>query len=188
MSRTPLIDVAHLTPDTASPASADLLLSAKARTGFLPNMYGFMAQHPAILGGYLASYDAFRTDSGFAPAEQEVVFLTISRTNGCTYCMAAHSMIADKRSGVPADALAALRAGDPLPDARLNALSVFAQAMVEKRGRVDRTDLDAFLAEGFTQDQVLAIIIAIAAKTFSNYVNHLTDPDVDGVFEPYRMG
>jgi len=81
-------------------------------------MYGYMGRLPGVLLGYLSTYDSFRKTAGFVPAEQEVVFLTISRTNGCTYCMAAHSMIADKMSGVAPDVLAALRAGQILPDAK----------------------------------------------------------------------
>jgi len=188
MTAAALLDLQPLTPETATGESAELLASAKARMGYLPNMYGYMALHPAILGGYIAAYDAFRKTAVFTPAEQETVFLSISRVNGCDYCMAAHSMIADKRSGVPAQALAALRDGTPIEDTRLQALATFTRIMVEKRGLPDKDEVAAFLAAGFTQQQVLGLILAIAAKTFSNFVNHLAGTELDAGFAPYRFG
>lgn len=187
MANAALIDIDQLTLETATGEAATLLAGAKAKLGFLPNMYGYMAQVPAVLDGYLRGYAAFRETSGFTPAEQETVFLTISRVNGCTYCTAAHSMIADKKSGVPADALAALRAGLPVPDAKLNAVAVFTQSMVENRGAPSQAEVDAFLAAGYTPQHVLGIVLAIGVKTYSNYVNHLAGTEVDAVFAAYKV-
>jgi AhpD family alkylhydroperoxidase len=64
-------------------------------------MYAVMANSPGLLETCMDGYDRFREDSGLAPAGQEVVFLTISRTNGCEYCVAAHSLIAGQLSKVP---------------------------------------------------------------------------------------
>ncbi len=53
--------------------------------GMVPNMYGLMANSPGLLATYLDGYQRFRSASGFAPAEQETVLLTISRFNECDY-------------------------------------------------------------------------------------------------------
>ncbi len=145
-----------------------------------------MANLRGVLAGYLSTYKDFRETAGFSPAEQETVFLTISRVNGCTYRTAAHSMIADKKSGVPADSLAALRDGSDLPDAKLDAVAEFTEAMVVSRGNPGRDAVNAFLAAGFEEKQVLGVL-AIACKTFSNYVNHLAGTPVDDVFAPYKV-
>lgn len=115
------------------------------------------------------------------------MFLTISRVNGCTYCTAAHSMIADKKSGVPVDSLAALRAGIDLPDDKLQAVASFTEAMVLARGNPGKPVVDAFLAAGYGEQQILGVVLAIACKTFSNYVNQLGGTPVDPVFAPYKM-
>lgn len=187
MTRTSLLGMKPETLDTATGEAHALLAGAKAKLGFLPNMYGYMAKLPPILAGYLSTYDAFRTEAGFTPAEQETVFLTISRVNGCTYCTAAHSMIADKWSGVPADSLAALRAGEVLPDAKLQALAAFTESMVLSRGNPGKAAVEAFLAAGYTEQHALGVVLAIACKTFSNYVNHLGGTPVDDVFASYRV-
>ena len=48
--------------------------------GFIPNMDANMANVPAVLSTYLHGYGLFRKESGFQPAEQEVVFLAINKT------------------------------------------------------------------------------------------------------------
>lgn len=71
-------------------------------------------------------------------------------------------------------------------DAKLQALSVFTRVMVASRGKPTRQDLQVFLAAGFSERQVLEIILAIAVKTISNYSNHVFHTDVDPVFAGYR--
>ncbi|RCE49450.1 alkylhydroperoxidase, partial [Escherichia coli] len=106
-------------PPAAQGPQKEILDLAIKQVGFLPNMYANMANAPAVLSTYLHGYALFRSESGLTPAEQEVVFLSVSQVNGCTYCTAAHSMLADKKSGGSAPVLAAIRAGAPIPDERL---------------------------------------------------------------------
>lgn len=176
------MQLAPQTLDTADAKARPLLEEANAKLGFVPRMYEGMAKAPGVLDTYLRGYELFRQDSGFAPPEQEVVFLTISRLNGCDYCMSAHSMLADKMSQVPADVLEALRHDTPIPDARLAALSRFTRVMFETRGKPGRDDVQAFLDAGFAEQQVLQIVLALAVKTLSNYANHVNHPELDDAF------
>ncbi|MDY7115021.1 carboxymuconolactone decarboxylase family protein [Halomonas sp. SSL-5] len=170
------------TLDNADAKARPLLEGANQKMGFVPNMYEGMAKAPGVLSTYLHGYELFRNDSGFTPPEQEVIFLTISRLNGCGYCMAAHSMLADKMSKVPAEVLEAIRAGKPIPDARLAALAEFTRVMFESRGMPGETDVEAFLAAGFEEQQVLQIVLALAVKTLSNYANHVNHTELDDAF------
>lgn len=187
MSKPSLISVELKTPDTAAGAAASILAGARDQLGFVPNMYAAMANAPAILEHYTASYTVFREATGFTPAEQETVFLTISEANGCRYCVAAHSMLADMMAGVPKDALNALRMGDTPADQRLGALSEFTRRMTVLRGAVEQDDVDRFLAAGFTNQHVFGVILAIACKTFSNYTNHLVETEVDAPMAAYAL-
>ncbi|MEW6590946.1 MAG: carboxymuconolactone decarboxylase family protein [Pseudomonadota bacterium] len=166
----------------AEPLAADRLRAAQATLGFVPNMYGVMANSPGLFDTYVHGYEHFRARSGFSPTEQEVVLLAISRENGCTYCVAAHSFIADKLSGVPEAVTDAIRDGRPIPDARLAALHDFTRTLVVKRGLPDKSDVAAFLAAGYPERHVLEIVLAIAVKTLSNYANHLFHTPVDAAF------
>ena len=163
------------------PAIAAVLVEVKAQTGRIPNMYARMANVPGLLETYLAGYAALRQHSGFSPGEQQIVFLAISRANGCAYCVAVHSGLADMAK-VPTEVTDALRAGEPLPDARLEALASFVTTMVDTRGLPSQADVDAFLAAGFQESDILQVVLAIAVKTISNYTNHLFRTPVDDAF------
>lgn len=174
------------TIESAAPAARPILEAAKARTGMVPNMYARMANLPALLSTYVQAQESFRTQAGFTPPEQEVVLLTISRENGCDYCMGAHSMIGEKMSKVPPDVLEAIRAGTAIPDRKLAALAAFTKAMVLKRGSPSPDDAQAFLQSGYTEEHILAVILAIAVKTISNYANHVFHTPLDAAFAKYE--
>ncbi|CAG4927258.1 unnamed protein product [Acidocella sp. C78] len=181
------LNLPALTLETALPAPRAVLEKAKAQVGFIPNMYANMANSPGFLETYLDGYARFRADSGMTPVEQEVVFLVISRANGCGYCTAAHSMIADKMSKVPADVLAALREGRTIADAKLAELARFTQVIFDTRGRPTQQDLESFRAAGYADRHALEIVLAMAVKTLSNYANHLFHTEVDNMFADYKL-
>lgn len=174
-----------VTLENADDKSRPVLDRALKEVGFIPNMYTYMVNSPVLLVTYLHGYGLFRKESAFSPAEQEVVFLAISRENECHYCVAAHSMLADKKSNVPADVTNAIRDGRDIQDNKLRRLATFTRRMVESRGRPGPADIDAFIAAGYTERHILDIILAIAVKTLSNYSNHLFHTPVDDMFKAY---
>ncbi len=166
-----------------APADAKPLLdAATAQLGFVPNMYAAMAHSPGLLATYFDGYDRFRKQSGFSPVEQEVIFLTISRENGCAYCVSAHSMVAEVMSKVPEAVIEALRNDQQILDAKLAELSRFTRVLVSSRGLPGNRDVQLFLDAGYSERQVLEIILAIAVKTLSNYTNHLFHTPLDQAF------
>lgn len=182
LENTPPVD-----PPTAEGAQKQVLDKAQAQLGFIPNMYANMANAPAVLDTYLHGYSLFRTESGFTPPEQEVVFLAASRANGCDYCTAAHSMIADMKSKVPKDTLEAIRAGSEIPDARLAALYRLTTEMVRTHGLPAAKLVQDFLAAGFSERQFLYVVLALAVKTLSNFSNHAMATQLDARFAAYRV-
>lgn len=171
--------------DTAPEGSRTILEESLAQIGRIPNMFGLMANSPGLLQTYRIGYDAFRAESGFSKPEQEVVLLAISRFHECTYCVAVHSSIADTNK-VPHEVTTAIRNGTAIADAKLEVLRSFTTVMVASRGKPNSDDLDRFLSIGFTELQVLEIILAIAVKTISNYSNHLFDTELDSGFSARR--
>jgi uncharacterized peroxidase-related enzyme len=166
----------------AEPLAAERMQEAQRTLKFVPNMYRVMANSPGLLDTYLHRYARFRELSGFTPAEQEVVLLAISRENGCSYCVGAHSFLADAMSGVPAPVTDAIRDGTPIPDKRLAVLHDFTRRLVQTRGLPTREDVQGFLAAGYSERQILEIVLAIAVKTLSNYANHLFHTPLDDLF------
>lgn len=165
-----------------SEISQGIFDNAKKALGFVPNMYLKMGNNPALLDAYIYAYTTFRANSGFNPAEQEVVFLSVAYENNCEYCMAAHSFIADKMSKVPTAVTDAIREGKQVPDTKFAVLSKLTRSLTANRGNVSQAEIDEFLAEGYTETHVLGIIAGIAVKTISNYSNHNTNPELDAAF------
>lgn len=176
------LELERVAIEKAEPLARTTLETAQQKLGLIPNMYAYMANAPGLLETYRSGYELFRQGSGFTPVEQEVIFLSISYENGCEYCMAAHSFLADVQSKVPAEVTEALRKGTDIPDVRLRALSRFTRILVQKRGRPRKADLDFFRAAGYKDAHVLQIILAIGVKTLSNYTNHLCGTPVDNAF------
>ncbi len=176
----------HLIPiaiNDAEPQAKVVLEKALEQVGFIPNMYSNMANMPGLLDTYLTGYKAFRDQSEFSSAEQEVVFLTISRENECHYCIAAHSLLADTMSGVPIAITNAIRDGSAIDDPKLSVLHDFTHHMLTTQGKPCNDNARIFLNAGYSEKQILAIILAISVKTLSNYSNHIFDTELDAMFQ-----
>ncbi|MEM6638605.1 MAG: carboxymuconolactone decarboxylase family protein [Pseudomonadota bacterium] len=169
------------TIESAPDAARPVLEGARKSLGFVPNLYARLAESPSALHAYLDLGKRFESSS-LSPTEQQVVSLTASAINGCEFCVAAHSVIAKNMVGVEASIVDAIRAGEDIADARLNALATFTSAVVRERGWVAGAATDAFLAAGFTPQQALDVVLGVTMKTLSNYANHLTETPVNAEF------
>jgi AhpD family alkylhydroperoxidase len=166
------------TPDTAPEAARATLAGIKAGWGFVPNLHARLAEAPVTLDAYGQLFDAV-SRTGFSPAEQQVAFLTVSAIHECEYCVSGHSVLA-KNAGLDGAAIEALREGGRLADAKLEALRAYTAALVNLRGRVPPAVLQEFLDAGYSSRQALELLVVVAAKTISNYANHLTGTPLDG--------
>jgi uncharacterized peroxidase-related enzyme len=167
-------------PQSAPEAARETLQNVKSKYGFVPNLMGVLAAAPPALKAY-ATLSGLLDQTSFSPVERQILLLTVSRENGCHYCMSAHTASA-KASGVPDDVVEALRADRALPDTKLEALRRSTVQVLETHGHPSAEDLQAFSEAGFKQAQVLEVLLAIAMKTLSNYTNHIADTPLDDAF------
>jgi len=165
----------------SAPAEArSELQSVQEKYGFLPNLMGVMAHAPPLLKAYLTLNQLFEQTS-LSPVEQQVVILTISERNRCEYCVAAHTMSA-RMHKVPHGVIESIRSGKPIADDRLDALRSLTVEIVETRGWPSKAAVDDFLSAGFTESQVLELVLAVGMKTLSNYTNHIAHTPLDSQF------
>ena len=172
----------HTIESAAESVKADLQ-AAQAAYGSIPNLYRGLANNPASLKMYLAFNEVLKDLGSLTPVEQQVVYLTVSAENACTYCVAAHSALASMVK-IPQDILAELRDQKTLSDPKLNALRNFTLAEMEHRGWVPEQALNDFVAAGYEQCHVLEVITILAQKTMSNYFNHMAQTPLDDMFKP----
>ncbi len=169
------------TTQTAQAPAAEMLGEIEKAYGFIPNLYGVFAESPATLRAYMSLGKIF-DESSFSATERQLIILAVSRLNGCSYCVAAHSVVAGMQK-VPDDVIDAIRNDQPIADSKLQALRVFAITVVEKRGWVTESDVIAFLGAGYTKAQILEVVLGVTFKTLSNYTNHMADTPLDDAFE-----
>lgn len=167
----------HSAPEEVAPA----LERTKKSLGFIPNMYGVMAESPQLFNSYHTLSEQFQ-HSSLSKEAKHVVFLTVSRQNSCHYCMAAHSTMAHQAKVDP-EAINAIRDDKPVPDESLEAVRSFTQAVITNQGWVPEDETDRLLAAGYGQRQILDIVLGVAMKTLSNYTNHFAHTPVDKAFE-----
>jgi uncharacterized peroxidase-related enzyme len=168
------------TKETAPEASRATLEVTAKKYGFLPNLFGVLAESPTAVQAYAAINQALE-QSALSPVEQQVVALTVSTANDCAYCVGAHSTVA-QMVRMPGDVLAALREQRPLPDRKLNALRTLVLSVIYHRGWVPKEDLEQLVKAGYTQRHVLDVLTLVALKTLSNYVNHIAHTPLDSRF------
>ena len=171
------------TQETAQEASKPSLDKAQKAYGFVPGLLGVLAEAPKALEAYQVLGKLF-SETSLTTTEQHVVWLTINYENDCGYCVPAHTGLA-KLDGVPDGVIEALRNGTSIADPTLEALRTFTVRVVQKRGWVTDHDVQAFLDAGYTQQQILEVILGMAHKVISNYTNHVAETPVDAVFKKF---
>jgi uncharacterized peroxidase-related enzyme len=170
------------TRGTAPDGSRDALAALEQNIGFIPNLAATIADAPVAMASFVAQQSALR-GSTLTAQEREVVGLTVSAHNRCRYSLAAHATFALGAGATPA-VVSALRAGDPVPDGRLEALHAFTQAVLDRRGHVAAGDVDALIDAGFTREQLLEALTQLAYTTLANLVANVADTPVDAAFAP----
>lgn len=171
----------HTTATAPKDAQANLQ-AAEKKMGFLPNIFAKMAEAPALLDAYL-TLDGIYANTSLSPVEQQAALLAISADNRCEFCVAAHTG-GIKKAGADDETIKDLRARTSPNDTKLAAVSRFARHLNTQRGWAEQAELDAFLAAGFTQQQVLELVIACALKTLSNYTNHVAGTPLNEELKP----
>lgn len=166
---------------TTAPNDSQAILDATEKLyGFIPNLYGVLAESPTAIDAYAAINQAL-TKSKLSPIEQQIVLITISAENNCEYCVGAHSAISSMVE-MPEAMLSELRQQQSLSNDKFDALRHFALLVVNNKGWVSEIDIQVFLEAGYDKRHVLDVITMVALKTLSNYVNHIAETPLDEQF------
>ncbi len=169
------------TIETAPQASKQTLTAIQKGFGFVPNLMATFANSPAVLNGYTAM-DAAWEKSSLTPKERQLILLTASVQNSCNYCKAAHSTVLKSMMKVDAELVANVRDGKSISDPKLNALVSFTREVVSERGYVSENTKNEFLRQGYSEVQMMEVIVGVALKTVSNYIDHLNPVEIDQAF------
>ncbi len=147
----------------------------KKMAGFVPNLYAYYANNETALTDYLALQNRKTT---ITSKEREVINLVTSQVNGCRYCQSAHTVLG-KMNGFTDEQVLEIRSGSALFDTKLNALVEFTKAVAENRGKITIDAKEAFFDAGYTEANMIDIVMVIGDKTISNYLHNITDIEID---------
>jgi AhpD family alkylhydroperoxidase len=171
------------TIDSAPEASKPALRDMQAAFGIVPNIAGAMATSPVLINSLVGLFGRVHGGS-FTEAQIQTLLLTNAVTNACSWAVAFHTALALKE-GLDRVEVDGIRTGRSPKDSKLGALSTLARTLIEKRGRIDNQDREAFLAAGFGKDHLLEVIAVVAASTITNYTGNVTNPPLEALFQAH---
>lgn len=148
--------------------------------GFVPNLYAYYGKNETALADYLALQNRKST---LKAKEREVVNLITSQINGCRYCQLAHTVLG-KMNGFTDEQVLELRKGNASFDSKLDALVKFTASVVENKGNATQEAKDAFFAAGYTEVNMIDVVIVVGDKIISNYIHNLTGFAIDFPLAP----
>ena len=161
-----------------SPEASRASLNAVAKSlGSVPNLFRLVGNSPAALKGYLG-LSAAVSASTLDAKTQERIALAVAQTNGCDYCLSAHTYLGRNIAKLDDAEITANRNGSS-NDIKAAAAVRFAAQVVKSRGHVSNEEVAAVKAAGFVDAQVIDIVLAVALNTFTNYVNEVAKTEID---------
>ncbi len=143
--------------------------------GFVPNLYAYFAKNETALGDYLGLQNRKST---LKAKEREVINLVTSQVNGCRYCQSAHTVLGGMNGFTPEQILE-IRQGTAAFDSKLDALAKFTQSTTANKGNATQEAKDAFFAAGYTEANLIDVVMVIGDKIISNYIHNLTGFPID---------
>src|SRR5260370_17175353 len=141
-------------PAQATGMSKELLTALQNKIKSVPNLAKALANSPAALKAWMEFDSALDKGSLNAKLRQEIA-LAVGQKNGCEYCVSAHTAIG-KFAGLTDQQILNSRPGQGTSPKDTAALT-FARELLEKRGQVPASSIQAFPDQGFTSRAIAAL-------------------------------
>jgi uncharacterized peroxidase-related enzyme len=162
----------------ASPAASQPFLEAvQKQLGSVPNLFRVAGNSPAALEGYLGMSGALAKGALPAPTRERIA-LAVAEVNGCNYCLSAHTWLGKNLAKLDDAEIAANRAGTS-NDVKADAAVRFAVLVTRARGHVDGASVQAVRASGYSDAQIVEIVMHVALNTWTNYLNEVAATEID---------
>jgi len=171
-------------PSSASGRTKEVLDQVHKKFGMVPNVIRGLANSPAAAQAYLNLGDAL--SHGLLPAKvREQIALVVAQSNGCQYCLSAHSAVG-KMLGLQDKEIADSREARS-SDTKTKTILSFARTLVEERGNVDDADLHDVRAAGVSDGEIAEIVANVAQNILTNYFNHVAETEIDFPQVPLKL-
>jgi uncharacterized peroxidase-related enzyme len=164
ISRFPVVELADMEPDLRERIGV-----IAEKSGFVPNVFLALGHRPAELRAFLDQHDALMDRSnGLSKAERELVVVSTSGANHCTYCMVAHGAILRVRDKDPyADRVGMNPFGTELSPRR-RVIVDLALSLTRSPELFTQNDIDRAVTAGLTREEVWDVGAITAFFAMSN--------------------
>ncbi len=165
-----------VTPAQATGRTKELYAAIEGAIGMVPNIYQGLGNSPTALEGVLHT-DSLLKKGQLNGAEIEAIKLAVSEAYGCTYCLAAHTLLGKKAGLTDADTLS-IRRGTP-QQSKIGALVKFVNAALHPQSRISDAQLAAVKAAGYNDAQLAEIVQTVAQTVYTNLFNRVHQTAID---------
>lgn len=158
-------------------ASQPLLEAVQKQLGVIPNLMKLVSNSPAALEGYLSLNSSLAKGSIGAKTGERIA-LAIAEINACSYCLSAHTYLGKNVAKLDDEELAANRNGTS-SDPKAAAAVHFATRVAIERGHVSSVDVQTVKTAGFSDGEIVELVLHVALNTLTNYVNEVAQTEID---------
>lgn len=176
MSRT-----AQVNPEQATDNLAVMFDGLNKKLGRIPNIFRHMGASPAALEAYLALSGASAKTSLDVKTREQIA-LIVGQQNNCGYCLAAHTAIGQS-VGLTLEQTIEARKGQAT-DPKAQAIVNFAKEVVAKKAVIDDATVANLKKAGVSDQEIIETVLVITQNIFTNYFNHIVDPEIDFPVSP----
>jgi uncharacterized peroxidase-related enzyme len=162
--------------DEAPDQSKPTLDAVAKHLGFVPNLHRLMSLSPAALAGWTGLQSQLMKT--LDAKTRHAIALAVSEVDGCDYCLAAHSYVAENFAKMSPEEIALNREGRSR-DRRRGAAVAFAKALIETRGHVEDSAIESVRGAGFSDTQIVEIIALSAQFLLTNFMNNVGRTEID---------
>lgn len=164
--------------DSAPEVSRQPLANQAKRVGKVINIFGAMANSPALMSVYDRVESHLAEHSNLDDATRQAIHLTVAAVNDCDYCQAAYTGAA-KKAGFTVEETIAIRAGAMPERPKLEALLALSRQIADNRGYVDDSVWAAALDAGWGEEEILDAYTDVIRTILTNYFNHMVRTELD---------
>lgn len=149
---------------------------AQKAFGMVPNFTKVLASSPVAVNAFIDYWSAMYQGK-LDHSVRVRIALALSQANACQYCVSAHSAIAEG-AGMNQNEIELARAGAAI-EAKEDTAVKFARAVLEHRGDVTDNELKAMHEAGFSDGEIVEIILLVGMFSAANFIGKVSRVEID---------
>lgn len=173
--------ISTVSEEQASPELREVYEAGRAQFGFIPNYARAFSHRPAVYRAWTNLISAIT--SNLDRRLYEIATVAAARAQRSSYCTLAHGRALMRNHMTDDELLALVEGGDAAGLSPLEkAVVEFAEHVTRDASSVTQADVDRLKDLGLTDEAVLDVVLAVAARNFFARVTDAVGAEPDAVF------